>query len=112
VNQVVTCNRVVLALIITAMLSPAASTAGTKSIEPLISEVEGMQTTVDALGSVADGKVRAARLAEFSNQASSMLMRKLQAGQSWREIEVEIGVHPSVIDIEITDPRPPLLGWI
>jgi hypothetical protein len=107
VNQVVTCNRVVLALIITAMLSPAASTAGTKSIEPLISEVEGMQTTVDALGSVADGKVRAARLAEFSNQASSMLMRKLQAGQSWREITVEIGVHPSVIGIEITDPRRP-----
>ena len=70
-NQAVTCNRVVLALVITAMLSPAASAAGTKSIEPLISEVEGVQTTVDALGSVADDEVRAARSAEFSNQACS-----------------------------------------
>ena len=49
-------------------------------------------------------------LQDRRNLAIRHAHEKTPDGQSWREITVEIGVHPSVIGFEIIDPRPPPIG--
>ncbi|HJP35718.1 MAG: hypothetical protein QF609_06540 [Gammaproteobacteria bacterium] len=57
------------------------------------------------------GELDAARietLSGFSGQVPEAIEKQRAGGSSWTEIALEIGVHPSVIGIELIDPRPPV----
>ncbi len=52
-------------------------------------------------------RARIETLAEYSGVALQAIERRHAAAASWTAIAREIGVHPSVIGIEIIDARPP-----
>jgi len=50
---------------------------------------------------------RVSTLAEFSGLAPKDIEKRRMAGATWETIATDIGVHPSIIGIELIDTRPP-----
>lgn len=55
---------------------------------------------------------RASTLAEYCALDSIAILDLHATGNSWRQIADDLSVHPSLIGIEIVDPRPPILAPI
>ncbi len=53
---------------------------------------------------------RISTLAEFSSLAPEDIQKRRLAGATWEAIATDIGVHPSIIGIELIDPSPPPFG--
>ena len=55
---------------------------------------------------------RASALAAFCDLTPQAIVELHDGGKSWQQIANDLGIHPSVIGIEIVDQRPPTLAPI
>ncbi len=97
------------------LISISAATVGHSKAD--VSANDQVETGRDALSATHAEKLqqsprslnlsRASILALHSDLDADTILKLHDAGKSWRQIAEDLSLHPSLIGIEIVDPRPP-----
>ncbi len=80
----------------------APDAATERTLQACMTDVESTRAALD--------DARVAVIAEFMELEPQAIASRRAAGDSWIKITNDLGVHPSIIGIQLIDDRPPSLG--